>query len=503
MNVKNSLCMNKSRYISALLLLLGVHCYAQDYETYLYTRLSRESGNINWIRSSEDNFSYAELSTGYTDGTFHSPFEGNSLWSSSAKAKSIKQFEKFSLQGSFSFSSSTANGACGSMSAVTGYYPVDVYEFTPGKKSRQIYDLSGGSSFQLSENWLIGGNFIYQGQNYTKLKDLRHTTYHMSLQVCPSVLYKGDEWSAGGAYSFRRNTQSIVAEEIGINSGVYYAFLDKGLFYGVRDIWDNSAVHLKESGLDRFPVQENLHSLSLQGLYHGLYAELAVLAGKGKIGEKQKIWYDYDRSGCSASLAFRLHKDDWEHIFRVKYSCLYLKNYENILEDVTVNGITTTYNYGSLPVLAKATSLLGYEHVLCNRDKGTLITAYASVSRERGEASLIYPYVGSSDLLSVDLGLSAIFRVSRRLEALVHLRAQKGYLDDRSRCVSDTQASATPQRAEDLYAEMIRWQTDFKLPVCLGARYSFGNGLYAKYAFTFIAHKNGQMTNTLAIGYNF
>ncbi len=502
MNVKYSRFMNKTAYIFTFLL-LGMQCMAQDYETFLDTQIFKGSENINWIRTLDADYSYAELSTAYTDGSFRSPFEGKSLWSSTAKAKSLRQFEKFTLQGAFSFSSASADGACGSMSAIPEYYPVDVYEFTPGKKSRQVYDLMGGLSLKVNGNWLIGGKFLYQGQNYTKLKDLRHTTYHMSMQVSPSVLYRGDDWSAGGVYSFRRNTQSIVAEEIGINSGVYYAFLDKGLFYGVRDIWDNSSVHLKESGLDRFPVRENMHNLSFQSLYEDLYAEFGVRAGGGKIGEKQKIWYDYDRHGLHGSLALRLHEGDWEHILRVKYSCSFLKNYENILEDVTQGGITTTYDYGSLPVLSKIVSLLGLEHMIYNADNGTIIRADASLSKERGESSAIYPYVNSSELITVDLSLSARFRIKKNVEALVQVRELKGYMDEDSRSVSDIQASTAPQRTEELYSQMLRWKTDMKLPVHLGIRYSFGGGLYAKYDFAFIGHKNGQLTNVLSLGYNF
>lgn len=502
MNVKYSRSMNKVCYIFTFLL-LGLHCMAQDYETFLDTQIYRGSENINWIRTPDANYSYAELSTAYTDGTFRSPFDGKSLWSGNAQAKSLKQLQKFTLQGTFSFSSVSVNEACGSMSAIPEYYPVDVYEFTPGKKSRQVYDLMGGLSLNVNENWLIGGKFTYQGQNYTKLKDLRHTTYHMSMQVSPAVLYRSEDWIAGGVYTFKRNTQSIVAEEIGINSGVYYAFLDKGLFYGVKDIWDNSAVHLKESGLDRFPVQENVHSLSFQSLYGNLFAEFGILTGKGKIGEKQKIWYDYDRYAFTGALAYRLTAETVEHTFRLRYDCRFLKNYENILEDVTQDGITTTYDYGSLPVLAKSSSLMGLEYMLYDRDNGTVITTDASITSERGESSTTYPYVYSSELLSADMGVSARFRVQKRLEIFAQLRAQKGFLDESSRSVSNTQASATPERVEELYSQMLAWKTDLKLPVHIGIRYSFGSGLYAKYGFTFIGHKNGQITNTLAIGYNF
>ncbi len=502
MNEKYSRSMNKACHILAFLL-LALHCMAQDYETFLDTQIFAGSENINWIRTPDADYSYAELSTAYTDGSFRSPFNGRSLWSSTAKAKSLKQFQNFSIQGTFSFSSASANGACGSMSAISEYYPVDIYEFTPGKKSRQVYDLLGGLSLNVSENWLIGGKFTYQGQNYTKFKDLRHTTYHMSLQVSPSVLYRGDAWSAGGVYSFRRNTQSIVAEEIGINSGVYYAFLDKGLFYGVKDIWDNSSVHLKESGLDRFPIQENMHSLTVQSLYDNLFAEFGIQAGKGKIGEKQKIWYDYDRYACTAALAYRLTGEAVEHTFKLKYDYRFLKNYENILEDITQGGITTTYDYGSLPILSKSSSLAGLEYMFYDRNNGTIITADASITGERAESSTIYPYVYSSELLSANMGLSARFAVQKHLEITALLRAQKGFQNETSRSVSDTQASTSAQRATDIYSEMTLWKTSLKIPVHVGFRYTFDKGLYAKYGFTFVGHKNGQITNTLAIGYNF
>ena len=164
----------------------------------------------------------------YEYGDRLTPNDAQKLWGAGIGTEGVKQFGSLALQGAFSYESKWMEGACGSMSTVPGYYPIDIYEFTPGKKELQDYSLSGGIDKALGENWEIGVLASYKSQNYSKRKDLRHTTYYMSMEVTPGILYHRDELRLGATYSFLRNTQSISAEELGISSGVYYDFLDKG-----------------------------------------------------------------------------------------------------------------------------------------------------------------------------------------------------------------------------------------------------------------------------------
>ena len=128
----------------------------------------------------------------YEYGDRLTPNDAQKLWDAGIGTEGVKQFGSLALQGAFSYESKWMEGACGSMSTVPGYYPIDIYEFTPGKKELQDYSLSGGIDKALGENWEIGVLASYKSQNYSKRKDLRHTTYYMSMEVTPGILYHRD-----------------------------------------------------------------------------------------------------------------------------------------------------------------------------------------------------------------------------------------------------------------------------------------------------------------------
>lgn len=494
MNVKHSLSMNRLSFILPALLISLVPAFGQTYETRLERHSWKDSRNINWIRSIEDSFSCAELTGGYTFGDYHDPFDADSKWNAGAKASGTSYLDRFSLIGDFSFENTQMYGATGSMSAVPGYYPVDIYEFTPGNKTRQVYSLTGGISIDLSKDWLLGSSFSYEAQNYTKRKDLRHTTYHMAMEVSPAILWHRGDRRLGLSYTYSRNTQSISAEELGVSSGVYYAFLDEGLFYGTRDIWDNTSTHLKETGLDRFPVQENGHTLALQFQKGRLYGELAAGLNSGKTGEKQKIWYNYGTSLLDGRLAYTITRDRFLDIFSLHGSVSVQRNRENILEDITENGITTTLNYGSTQILARGRSGLSFDWERIGIQEETRLGAQISYGRDEAVASVVYPETGTALVQSVGLRLHGRIPLTGRLLAGGAIGLEKGFWEDSEGAVT---------RCVEYYEAMREWKTDLKVPAEAFVRYSFPRGIYVRYDVRFVGHRNGQLANMLSLGYNF
>ncbi len=504
MNVKYSRSMNKKTVlISVLLLAATTLSRSQDYDWLMDSQLWSGSSNINWIRTLDEGASSAELSQTRTAGDFHSPHDASSLWRTLAQAKGVKRFDSTSLLGEFSFTHTSMGEAGGSMSTVPEYYPVDIYEFTPGTKIKQTYAMKGGISREINENWHIGGSFSYQSQNYAKFNNLRHTTYYMSLEASPAVVYNHGSWSIGGVYTFYRNTQSIVAEELGTSTGVYYAFLDKGVFYGVNDIWDNSSVHLKDTGVDRFPIQENGHKISLQGKTDALYAEITAGLNSGKIGEKQRVWYDYNSSTLDATLGYLLNSERAKDIFRVSFALFSQQNFENILEEITENGITTTYNFGQLQIRDRERLSLSASWLHFSKATGSIFSAGLSYGKEDDTLSLLYPYMNTSSLQSIDFGVKTALPVGKRLLLGGQVRLQKGFWDEDSRKVSSIQGSTEPLRCLTLYEDMYKWKTDWKFPVSAFVRYNFLKNLYAKGELAYIIHKEGQKTATISLIYNF
>ena len=78
-----------------------------------------------------------------------------------------------------------------------GFYPVDILEFTPGRKDLQRYAFMGGIASDIAPNWRLGGKIDFAASNYSKRKDLRHTNYRLDLKVAPSVMYHSGDLAIG------------------------------------------------------------------------------------------------------------------------------------------------------------------------------------------------------------------------------------------------------------------------------------------------------------------
>ena len=268
--------MNRTRLILILGLLLCsmAAVSAQTYEQMLRSNFWNASDNVTGIRQDTVSHSYAELSGTYEGGGFRDTWQAPRGWSAGASTASIQHLEKMSLKGSFAFTQTEGYDMCGSMFIKPGYYPVDILEFTPGRKTLQTYAFDGGISYDLADGWRIGAMMDFESANMAKRKDLRHSNWRLDMNVSPGFMYYEDDWAVGANYIFRKTSESLEAEQVGIAESSYNAFLDKGLMYGVYSIWTGSGLHLEEAGVKGFPVKDLSHGAALQAQYKGLFAEV-------------------------------------------------------------------------------------------------------------------------------------------------------------------------------------------------------------------------------------
>jgi hypothetical protein len=137
--------MNKARNILAIsLLLCGLTVSAQTYESVVKENFWNASTNVTGMRQDTVSRSYAEAYGKYEGGKFRDTWQAEQGWSAGAATASIRHMKKMSLAGSFSFEQTEGYGMCGSMFIKPGFYPVDVLEFTPGRKTLQTYAFNGG-----------------------------------------------------------------------------------------------------------------------------------------------------------------------------------------------------------------------------------------------------------------------------------------------------------------------------------------------------------------------
>ncbi|MCC8020038.1 MAG: hypothetical protein LIO85_09750 [Rikenellaceae bacterium] len=462
-------------------------------------------GNAAGIRMDSATVSYAEIYGRYGAGDLRESFQPDRWWNAGAVAATTVTTEKYSMAGSFRFDHLSGRNMSGSMFIHPGLYPVDVLEFTPGRKDLQTYAFTGGVSVDIAPNWRAGGSVDFSSANYSKRKDLRHTNYRLDMGVSPGVMYHNGDLALGLAYLYRKNTESIDAEEIGTSAGTYYAFLDKGLMYGAYEAWSGSGVHLSESGIDGFPVKETIHGASVQAQWGGLYADIGYRYGRGSVGEKETVWFRFPSHRLTSHIAYRPGSS---HFLRVGIDWTRQVNNESVLGRETENGITITRVYGSNRIFERTELMVAPEYEYHSR-RHTFIAGGWLAASER-VSTLMYPYVVSQDMKRYGAYARGAVRTGC-LEIKAGLSFASGNFSEKSRTVDTTvEPGEIPYHLADYYD----WQNEYLTASRIGAeaalRWNIRYGIYwetgAAYTHGFdIKYIEGshRWSGTLKIGYNF
>lgn len=503
--------MKSNGYIKYLLSGLFLLCsgafftgYAQPYERMLRRNFWNDGTNVTGIRQDSLSLANAEVGALYTAGGFRSLNDASSLWSVGASTRAVKHLEKYSLTGTFSFDDTENYDMCGSMFSSPGSYPVDVMEFTPGRKSSQTYIVDGGISADVSKNWRIGARFKMTSRNIAKLKDLRYTSYSLDLGVLPSVMYHSGKSAFGMTLIFKRNTETISAEQIGSTQNAPFAFFNEGLMFGTYQSWSGSGVHLDESGVSGLPLRKNTYGAAFQGQYDNLFGEFSICYSSGQAGERQIVWYRFNGTETSALLGARFRGG---HSLRAKAAYIHEINRESVLEKVVENGITLNKEYGSNRVFERSKIGVSAEYEYLGRS----LEARAAVNGTRTEkmASPYYPYVYVQGMNILECSAEGLYHI-----AMFDIGLQASYLqgkisEDYERTVAET-ANAAPSRMEEYYNIMNEYDTVPRALLGASFRWNFLKGMYAEASGSAVrafgvnlVEGNFRWTCALKLGYNF
>ena len=142
MNAKYSHCTSRRALaaVAALCFALAAPAQTRPYDRALRDNPWLAGTNAAGLREVfTTDISYAELYSGAAAGGLRRTWESASPWEAGARAATVKHLERFSMKGGFSFGQMSGPDMCGSMSVRPGYFPLDVLEFTPGRKTRQTY----------------------------------------------------------------------------------------------------------------------------------------------------------------------------------------------------------------------------------------------------------------------------------------------------------------------------------------------------------------------------
>lgn len=472
MSVKHSLFINRvAPAVMALCLPLVVS--AQKYDRLLKRNLWNDGSNIASLRIDTLSFSEASLSVSAESGDFRSSDQSASEFGGAVLARSVSHLKGFSMTGSFGFSDTEALGMCGSMFVEPGYFPVDVSEFTPGRKSLQRYLVSGGIAVPLSSSWLVGASLDFKSTNASKRKDLRYTGYKLDLEFAPSILYMSDKFSAGLSLSAGRNTEIINAEQIGTSDTTPMAFFNEGLWFGNYQAWTGSSVHLKEAGVNGLPVYKNTLGAAAQLSSGGLFAEAGVTFSHGEVGERQNIWYRFGGPEYFLTLDYRTGR----HTIRTSASYESGEVSKSILDKVTSGGVVLVKEYGSNRILESGILNAGISYEWT--DGETEVGVCASLSDRRDVGSMRYPYVFGREIVRGEAGAYAVVPIGK-WEIRCDAGFGMGHARNSSWSVSDGGSDVEPPfRHEELYAVAEEYATVPRMDAAAGVARYFGKGLFA------------------------
>lgn len=481
---------------------------AQTYDI-IERRNSWNAGeNVTGIRMDSISSSYAELYGKNNHGDFYHSYEAEKSWNAGAIAKSITHLKGYSLTGSFSFNHTSGKDMSGSMFIQPGFYPVDILEFTPGRKNLQRYAFMGGIASDIAPNWRLGGKIDFAASNYSKRKDLRHTNYRLDLKVAPSVMYHSGDLAIGFSYMFSKNSESVKAEVIGTTENSYNAFLDKGLMYGAYEAWDGSGIHLSESGINGFPIKELSNGGALQLQWKRFYGDIEYTYSSGSAGERDAIWFKFPTHRIASHLSYHFKQGKKEHFLRLNLQWSHLVNNENVINKETVNGITTTYINGSNRIFERDAFSVHPEYEFIS--PRTEVRLGTHISTFKRLTTQMYPYVASEKMLCTQTYVSSVFHIGKfDLKAAASFAI--GNSTEKSRVITtDTEPGDPPYRLTDYYNLQNEYATAPQATLRLGLRYHFNHVIYAEvqgsYTRGFNLHYidgSSRWNETIKLGYTF
>ena len=500
--------MSKRMYISAIVMLMcGLSVSAQRYDRVVKENFWNASRNVTGIRQDSISRSYAEAYGQYETGGFRDTWEAEKGWSAGTSTASIRHLERISMKGSFTFRQTEGYGMCGSMFIKPGFYPVDLLEFTPGRKTLQTYSFDGGFSYDISGRWRIGAAMDFESANMAKRKDLRHTNWNLDMSIMPGMMYHSGDFAFGTSYIFRKTSESIKAEQVGTAESSYYAFLDKGLMYGSYSVWNGSGLHLSEAGVNGFPIKDFSNGAALQIQYKGFFAEVEYIHTLGTVGEKEYIWFRFPGNEAGSVLGYRHLGKRLRHYARIRFVWKGLGLDESILEKVTENGVTIVHNHGSNRILAKNTISLSPEYEMTG-DKFEFI-ARADMKWDNGLASQMYPYTSTRRLLIWNAGADVLMHIGR-IDLGIRAELGGGSVQESEGKVSEGSGVQTvPFRLEDWYGRQMEYRTAARSKAGISLRYNFSKGIYIQaegswhHGFGLKPEASERFGTSIRLGYDF
>jgi hypothetical protein len=472
----------------------------QTLEVRDFDYIKRSSGELSspnaaWLQSdATPNISYVEGYFDKTTGENKNYYESNNIYDFGLKTESFRAFDKISFRGKMQYEYFDGRAMSGSMLMNPYEYPFDILEFTPGRKTGEKYIFSGGVGLKLSEKLNAGLSADYETDNYAKRKDLRHKNTRMDMDLSAGVNYALGQFVVGLNYTYGKHSERVEGQVIGTtNVDGYWAFFDRGLWYGSRALWESNQIHLKATGISAFPAKADRHGANLQLKYSEgksvWFNEFGYTRTAGEAGEKGTVWTFTNGDLFTYSTTYTLDAGRVKHHIRGGASYENALTYENILDNEVRNGYAyVTIKGNTLTLQERKLSLDGaYELAIggtCDNPEW-LLSAGGEYTAQSGVSSLMYPEYRQQNIQRLQLWIGGdkrfILNENSQLDTRLGFRVIKGMgnkmlgAGDKGWTVSDD-AEATagdyPLLLTDYLDYEYRYLTRGNVGVDVGVRYT-------------------------------
>lgn len=429
-----------------------------------------------------------ELSGTKSDGSFVNYDESPDSYSFGGRSRSyVRLNPRTVLYGKVSYDYFRGKNMGGSAYVDPYFSSVNVMEYTDttrGAKLKETYSLSGGVSYNFTDDFSIGFRADYDAADYAKTKDLRYVDDLMDLKVTAGVGWKIGAVRLGANCYFRRRVELAEFERVGTNDADYYSLVDYGGFFGEWELFGESGV---TSTSFEAPELSTLQGGSLQAALRlgdfEWFNEFSLRGRSGYMGSTStnRIVY-FEHSGMEAGYRGGLTRRRSNSLNTLTLNLLYtsLQNNKNIYNIVTDNTVTTVNYYGS-NLVGDRVSLKGgleYAGYFCIKGNRPVVTfkAGADFYRLASRASS-YPMYRDRDFNSIEGHISGTYdKIGEK--GIFTVSAYLGYGDGFGNLKTDgiydnPAAGATAVRSADFNLEReFEYFTSSRYRACLSLRYS-------------------------------
>lgn len=422
---------------AALLILFPSFSNAQEKGVSVFKSFDYVKSDNPWLVSpntaslytlSVKNISTVNVGMTKSDGSYMDVHESGNAAEAGAYTESyVKVSDRMAFSGNLSYSYFTGSKMCGPVLMDPSYNFINFEESTtdnPGRKSKEVFDLSGGINYRLGDIWSLGGKLSYNTANYSKLKDPRFASKWADFGASLGIASKlSDKVTLGIDGEFRKTVESVDADIFGEAAKTYYYIVDYGAYFGKRSMLDNSNGYLATEGSERResrPMVNQFYGGSLQAdfTFSGstrFFNEISFLHRSGFFGRKSSGSIRYcDASGNIISYkgVLSMKKNETAHYITLDGTYSSLGNEENNYKINSVPGSNLEVVYlGSQTALDKTQinadlSYKGYaglSGMLPDWEYGAeLGMNYTSLTSES------YPDYRKQDIMELDFNMYAV-----------------------------------------------------------------------------------------------